>query len=263
MTAQEFVRSLRADGMSEEEIRRELRGAGYKTGRISKLLDSTRARGSADPPPADEAGPAAAPPRHVTNDLFSICQEDSSVSMDDVAASGSLALEEDKAGCLFCIGYVRSCMLVFHQCNNLRIGDIPRHPGHGKRHGRDRPPKALWKASALWWLGRSGRASMGAEDIDGIDAQYGCCRQGGCDVRDLWSCILLCQNVSLNVFFCIMFCQVLSWHQWRCRVIGQEALSFAKGFLLLRGASFPSPGLAEPQGKRQRVPNVFSATLNG
>eukprot|EP00434_Breviolum_minutum_P025100 symbB.v1.2.022173.t1/scaffold1915.1/size133927/1 len=91
-----------------------------------------------------------------TNHLFSILQEDSSVSMDDVAASGSVALEEDKAGCLFCIGYVRW-------------------------HGRDRPPKALWKASALWWLGRSGRASMGAEDIDGIDAQYGCCRQGGCD----------------------------------------------------------------------------------
>ena len=139
------------------------------------------------------------------------------MSMDDVAASGSVALEEDKAGCLFCIGYVRW-------------------------HGRDRPPKALWKASALWWLGRSGRASMGAEDIDGIDAQYGCCRQGGCDVRDLWSCILLCQNVSLNVFFCIMFCH---------RTRGAW------------GASFPSPGLAEPPRKRQRVPNVFSATLNG
>ena len=56
MSTQEFVRSLRADGMSEEEIRQELRGAGYKTGRISKLLAATRARGSADPPPADEAG---------------------------------------------------------------------------------------------------------------------------------------------------------------------------------------------------------------
>ena len=60
MSTQEFVRSLRADGMSEEEIRQELRGAGYKTGRISKLLAATRARGSADPAPADEAGPTAA-----------------------------------------------------------------------------------------------------------------------------------------------------------------------------------------------------------
>ncbi len=57
MATQEFVRSLRADGMSEEEIRQELRGAGYKTGRISKLLAATRARGSADPPPTDEARP--------------------------------------------------------------------------------------------------------------------------------------------------------------------------------------------------------------
>ena len=65
MATQEFVRSLRADGMSEEEIRQELRGAGYKTGRISKLLAATRARGSADPPPADEARSTAALPKHV------------------------------------------------------------------------------------------------------------------------------------------------------------------------------------------------------
>ena len=57
MATQDFVRSLRADGMSEKEIRQELRGAGYKTGRVSKLLAATRARGSADPPPTGEARP--------------------------------------------------------------------------------------------------------------------------------------------------------------------------------------------------------------
>ena len=98
MATQEFVRSLRADGMSEEEIRQELRGAGYKTGRINKLLEATRARGSADPPPADEAGSTAAVAKHVhKRRAFHPCQEESSVSMDD-AASGSLALVEDKAG---------------------------------------------------------------------------------------------------------------------------------------------------------------------
>ena len=85
--------------MSEEEIRQELRGAGYKTGRVSKLLAATRARGSADPPPADEAGSTAALPKHVyKRHVFMPCQEDSSESMDDVAESGNLALEEDKAG---------------------------------------------------------------------------------------------------------------------------------------------------------------------
>ena len=185
------IRGLQLEGwphrsLSEAcaQIRQELRGAGYKTGRVNKLLAATRARGSADPAPADEAGSTAALPKHVyKRRLLNPCQEDSSVSMDDVAASGSFALEEDKAGCLFCIEYVRSCMLVFHQCNNLRIGAIPRHPGHGERHGRDRPPKALWKASAMGWLGRSGRASMGAEGIDGTDARDGCCRQGSCDVK--------------------------------------------------------------------------------
>ena len=98
MATQEFVRSLRADGMSEEEIRQELRGAGYKTGRVNKLLEATRARGSADPPPAEEAGSTAALPKHVHKRLaFHACQEDGSVSMDD-AASGSLALAEDEAG---------------------------------------------------------------------------------------------------------------------------------------------------------------------
>ena len=89
-----------------------------------------------------------------------VCRLVPGLPLDDVAASGSLALEGDKAGYMFCIEYVRSCMLVFHQCNNLRIGDIPRHPGHGERHGRDGPPEGLWKASALWWLGRSGCASI-------------------------------------------------------------------------------------------------------
>ena len=58
MATQDFVRSLRADGMEEDEIRCQLRGAGYKTGRISQLLAATRASGSADLPLEDEAGRA-------------------------------------------------------------------------------------------------------------------------------------------------------------------------------------------------------------
>lgn len=59
MATQDFVRSLRADGMEEDEIRRQLRGAGYKTGRISQLLAATRASGSAGVPFESEAGQAA------------------------------------------------------------------------------------------------------------------------------------------------------------------------------------------------------------
>ena len=40
---QEFVRSLRADGMSEPAIREQLKTMGYKTGRISQLLAATAA----------------------------------------------------------------------------------------------------------------------------------------------------------------------------------------------------------------------------
>lgn len=105
------------------------------------------------------------------------CQEDNSVSMDDVAESGSLALEEDKAGCLFCDYYVTSCMLVFHHCHHLGIGDVPGHPGQGERHGRDRPPKTLLEASARWWMGRCGSGSMGAKGIIGIDRRDACPRQ--------------------------------------------------------------------------------------
>lgn len=56
MATQDFVRSLRADGMEENEIRCQLRGAGYKTGRISQLLAATRASGSADLPLEHKAG---------------------------------------------------------------------------------------------------------------------------------------------------------------------------------------------------------------
>ena len=44
-------------------------------------------------------------------------QDDSSVSMDDVLESGSLAPEEDEAGCLFCVD-VRSGLLVLRHGNN-------------------------------------------------------------------------------------------------------------------------------------------------
>lgn len=56
-SAQQFVQSLRADGMSEAEIHSHLKAAGYKTGRANKLLAATRASGSRDPAPAAaEAG---------------------------------------------------------------------------------------------------------------------------------------------------------------------------------------------------------------
>lgn len=56
-SAQQFVQSLRADGMSEAEIHKHLKGAGYKTGRVNKLLAATRSSGSRDAAPmAVEAG---------------------------------------------------------------------------------------------------------------------------------------------------------------------------------------------------------------
>ena len=69
MATQDFVRSLRADGMEEDEIRRQLRGAGYKTGRISQLLAATRASGSADLPLEDEAGRACHQEHFSVSDL--------------------------------------------------------------------------------------------------------------------------------------------------------------------------------------------------
>ena len=55
---QEFVRGLRADGMSEAAIREQLKAMGYKTGRVSQLLAATAASGSRDAPAAmdTEAG---------------------------------------------------------------------------------------------------------------------------------------------------------------------------------------------------------------
>ena len=50
-SAQQFVQSLRADGMSEAEIHSHLKEAGYKTGRVNKLLAATRASGSRDAAP--------------------------------------------------------------------------------------------------------------------------------------------------------------------------------------------------------------------
>ena len=47
---QEFIRSLRADGMSEAAIREQLKAMGYKTGRVSQLLAATAASGSRDAP---------------------------------------------------------------------------------------------------------------------------------------------------------------------------------------------------------------------
>ena len=56
-SAQQFVQGLRADGMTEAEIRSLLKEGGYKTGRVNKLLAATRASGSGGPgPSADEAG---------------------------------------------------------------------------------------------------------------------------------------------------------------------------------------------------------------
>lgn len=55
-SAQQFVQALRAHGMSEADICCHLKGAGYKTGRVNKLLAATRASGSRDAAPeAEEA----------------------------------------------------------------------------------------------------------------------------------------------------------------------------------------------------------------
>ena len=56
-SAQQFVQALHADGMFEADICCHLKGAGYKTGRVNKLLAATRASGSRDAAPeAEEAG---------------------------------------------------------------------------------------------------------------------------------------------------------------------------------------------------------------
>lgn len=56
-SGQKYVRSLRADGLSEDEIYNIMKIAGYKKGRISQLLAATQASGSRDPRPkvSDEA----------------------------------------------------------------------------------------------------------------------------------------------------------------------------------------------------------------
>ena len=52
---QEYVRSLRADGLSEATIREHLKAMGYKAGRITQLLAATAASGSRDLPAAMDA----------------------------------------------------------------------------------------------------------------------------------------------------------------------------------------------------------------
>jgi len=47
---QQYVRGLRADGMSEAAIRQHLKAMGYKTGRVTQLLAATAASGSRDVP---------------------------------------------------------------------------------------------------------------------------------------------------------------------------------------------------------------------
>ena len=47
---QQYVRSLRADGMSDAAIREHLKATGYKTGRVTQLLAATAASGSRDVP---------------------------------------------------------------------------------------------------------------------------------------------------------------------------------------------------------------------
>ena len=101
--------------------------------------------------------------------------------MDDVLESGSWAPEEDEAGCLFCV-YVKSGLLVLRHDNNPGRGDLRGHLGHGQWHGRDRPPKPCWKASAMWWLAKCGRAAMGAKGLIGIDCKDACPRQRGCRI---------------------------------------------------------------------------------
>eukprot|EP00434_Breviolum_minutum_P038973 symbB.v1.2.034585.t1/scaffold4493.1/size40535/1 len=53
---QKYVRSLPADGFSEDEIYNIMKTAGYKKGRISQLLAATQASGSRDPRPKAEEG---------------------------------------------------------------------------------------------------------------------------------------------------------------------------------------------------------------
>ena len=50
-SGQQYVRGLRADGLSEDEIYNTMKIMGYKHGRISQLLAATRASGSRDPGP--------------------------------------------------------------------------------------------------------------------------------------------------------------------------------------------------------------------
>ena len=133
-------------------------------------------------------------------------QDDSSVSMDDVLESGSLAPEEDEAGCLFCVD-VRSGLLVLRHGNNPGRGDLRGHLGHGQWHGRDRPPKACWKASATWWLAKCGRAAMGAKGLIGIDCQDACPRQRGCRIC-LHSFSTCKANLKLIGFACWFLCRV-------------------------------------------------------
>lgn len=45
----QYVRGLRCDGLSEEEIYNTMKIMGYKRGRISQLLAATRASGSREP----------------------------------------------------------------------------------------------------------------------------------------------------------------------------------------------------------------------
>ena len=52
---QEYVRSLRADGLSEATIREHLKAMGYNAGRITQLLAATAASGSRDVPAAMDA----------------------------------------------------------------------------------------------------------------------------------------------------------------------------------------------------------------
>ena len=61
-TAQNYVTGLQQQGLSEQEIRKQLKDDGYKAGRISQLLKATRpTEGQEGVAPAAKAGPLRRP----------------------------------------------------------------------------------------------------------------------------------------------------------------------------------------------------------
>ena len=205
-SAQQFVQGLRADGMTEAQIRSLLKEGGYKTGRVSKLLAATRASGSGGPGPgANEAGFSVAIAAYLTGGsgrcmltlrcrlgvlCFAPCGKIARNCVRSPVRSGALVARMPLLGVArwlrkgtrhgFFFDLTSSVVISFGMLSNmatLKLTFEACHVWSGTRgfwsqsfRGCHRPPPALRKASSSKRLGSRASAAVGAKAAGGSGA---------------------------------------------------------------------------------------------